>query len=291
MLNPSTDARIRRMVDGRSRVLERIAVGAPLRQVTRLLTEVCEEVDPEVICAVRLFDRRTGCLVQCGKSRLPQFFVEAMEGLRPGPYSASCGTAAFKGQRVIVHDVLHDPLWSGFLDLAERANVRACWAQPILSDAGVVHGAFVMYYATPHHPSPQDIDWLEGCAHIADIAIEHAEDSEELACLREQLELLVAERTQALEKTNQELREAVGTIQALYGLLPICASCKAIRSDADEWEELESYLAKRTSAEFSHGICPDCASRLYSPRSEVRLKVAARESEIQGVVAEHRRRS
>ncbi|MGE0326593.1 MAG: GAF domain-containing protein [Polyangiaceae bacterium] len=285
MYNPSADARIRRMVDGRSRVLERIAVGAPLRQVARLLTEVCEELDPEVIATVRLFDARSGCLVQCGKSRLPQFFVEALEGLRPGPFSACCGTAAFTAARVVVEDVFEDARWGAFVDVAQRANLRACWAQPILSAEGVVQGAFAMYYATPHRPTPEDIDWLEGCAHIASIAIEKAHDTDELACLRAHLQTVVAERTAALEHANRELREALGKIQALYGLLPICASCKAIRNDAGDWEELESYLAKRTAAEFSHGICPDCASQLYPRHSEVRLKAAARESEIREAVA------
>jgi len=44
----------------------------------------------------------------------------------------------------------------------------------------------------------------------------------------------------------------------LNGLLPICSYCKRIRSDENYWEQVESYIADHTGAEFSHGICPPC---------------------------------
>jgi CheY-like chemotaxis protein len=45
---------------------------------------------------------------------------------------------------------------------------------------------------------------------------------------------------------------------ALEGLLPICGYCKRIRNDQEEWSSLEGYIERRSHAEFSHGICPDC---------------------------------
>ena len=47
------------------------------------------------------------------------------------------------------------------------------------------------------------------------------------------------------------------------GILPICASCKKIRDDKGYWKQLESYISEHSEAEFSHGLCPDCAKRLY----------------------------
>jgi DNA-binding response OmpR family regulator len=66
-----------------------------------------------------------------------------------------------------------------------------------------------------------------------------------------------------LEKLNKELNEALSTIKTLHGILPICASCKKIRDDAGAWKQVESYIGEHTDAEFSHGICPDCAKKLY----------------------------
>ncbi len=66
-----------------------------------------------------------------------------------------------------------------------------------------------------------------------------------------------------LETRNRELQEALTRVQTLSGLLPICASCKKIRNDRGYWQQVESYLHEHTAVEFSHGICPDCAKRLY----------------------------
>lgn len=66
-----------------------------------------------------------------------------------------------------------------------------------------------------------------------------------------------------LEKLNKELNEALSTIKTLHGILPICASCKKIRDDAGAWQRVEEYIGEHTDAEFSHGICPDCAQKLY----------------------------
>lgn len=60
-----------------------------------------------------------------------------------------------------------------------------------------------------------------------------------------------------------ELQEAVEQIQTLSGLLPICAGCKKIRDDGGTWSEVETYVTRRSGASFSHGICPDCARKLY----------------------------
>ncbi|MCF7847705.1 MAG: hypothetical protein K9M45_02555 [Kiritimatiellales bacterium] len=66
-----------------------------------------------------------------------------------------------------------------------------------------------------------------------------------------------------LENANQKLQLALGRVKELGGLLPICASCKKIRDDTGYWKAVDSYLTDRTKAEFSHGICPECAKTLY----------------------------
>jgi PAS domain S-box-containing protein len=57
-----------------------------------------------------------------------------------------------------------------------------------------------------------------------------------------------------------ELREALAHVNTLRGLLPICSWCKKIRDDRGYWEEIERFVATRSGAHFSHGICPSCAT-------------------------------
>jgi CheY-like chemotaxis protein len=80
--------------------------------------------------------------------------------------------------------------------------------------------------------------------------------------LRHQMEARRA-REEELARSNQALREALHEIRTLRGLIPICASCKKIRSDAGLWQQIEVYLHEHTEAEFSHGLCPDCIDSLY----------------------------
>lgn len=59
------------------------------------------------------------------------------------------------------------------------------------------------------------------------------------------------------------LKKALDEIKTLKGIVPICASCKKIRDDKGFWNQLEVYIQEHSQAEFSHGICPDCAKKLY----------------------------
>lgn len=59
------------------------------------------------------------------------------------------------------------------------------------------------------------------------------------------------------------LRAVEEEVSQLRGLLPICASCRKIRGKDGGWTELETYVARRSGAEFTHSICPDCSHRLY----------------------------
>ena len=65
------------------------------------------------------------------------------------------------------------------------------------------------------------------------------------------------------ERLILELQEALTKVKTLSGLLPVCSSCKKIRNDKGHWEQMEIYIRDRSEADFSHGICPECAEKLY----------------------------
>ena len=60
-----------------------------------------------------------------------------------------------------------------------------------------------------------------------------------------------------------EREKALREVKILSGLLPICASCKRIKDETGTWTQIEGYIKKHSEAEFTHGICPECAERLY----------------------------
>ncbi|MFH7319488.1 HAMP domain-containing protein [Desulfurivibrio sp. D14AmB] len=90
--------------------------------------------------------------------------------------------------------------------------------------------------------------------------------SDEIGILGQAFDRMIEKRGQ-VEKEKEglidELQQALAEIKTLKGIIPICASCKKIRDDRGYWNQIEQFIRKHTRADLSHGICPDCASKLY----------------------------
>ncbi|NLF31012.1 MAG: response regulator [Planctomycetes bacterium] len=74
------------------------------------------------------------------------------------------------------------------------------------------------------------------------------------------------ERREILQERDRligELQSALDRVKQLSGLLPICSNCKKVRDDRGYWSQIESYIREHSEAEFSHGLCPECAAKLY----------------------------
>jgi hypothetical protein len=67
--------------------------------------------------------------------------------------------------------------------------------------------------------------------------------------------MLLAALTNLLGRQSRQLRRRV---QMLEGILPICAGCKSIRDEKNNWIQLEGYITSHSKAHFSHGFCPEC---------------------------------
>lgn len=85
-------------------------------------------------------------------------------------------------------------------------------------------------------------------------------DREELVA-RVQVGVRVARLRQRLAERVEELQSALANVRQLEGFIAICSYCKRIRSDAQQWEQMEHYISEHSHAQFSHGICPECIAR------------------------------
>lgn len=75
------------------------------------------------------------------------------------------------------------------------------------------------------------------------------------------LSLLLGLSTDALA-TLHKTAQLTSQIETLSGMLPLCAWCKKIRNDKGYWEQIEKYISVRSSASFTHGVCPECQKKL-----------------------------
>ncbi len=82
------------------------------------------------------------------------------------------------------------------------------------------------------------------------------------------LYIMRTRRDRMIRQKNRELQEALDHIELLTGMLPICANCKKVRDDKGYWVQVEQFVSKHTNATFSHGICPDCKSKLYGENKQ-----------------------
>ncbi|PKL52441.1 MAG: hypothetical protein CVV37_01275 [Nitrospira bacterium HGW-Nitrospira-1] len=75
--------------------------------------------------------------------------------------------------------------------------------------------------------------------------------------------LSIVNKEREQRELAKKLQDAFLEIKTLSGMIPICASCKKIRDDKGCWHQIEVYVRDHSDAEFTHGLCPDCAKKLY----------------------------
>ena len=121
-------------------------------------------------------------------------------------------------------------------------------------------------------------DVIAGLQAGADDYVTKPFDHEELRA-RVQVGVRIVELQTMLGARVVELEEALVRVRQLSGLLPICSYCKKVRDDRNYWQQVEQYVATHTNVQFSHGICPDCYSKVVEPQLDaaIRSRGASRE--------------
>jgi GAF domain-containing protein len=210
---------------GQSQILQKLAANAPLSEILKRLVLLIEAQAPDMLCSVLLLSDDGDHIVHGAAPSLPEEYVAAIDGASIGPKHGSCGTAMYRGEPVFVTDILTDPLWEDFRELAAPFGLRACWSTPILSGRGKVLGSFAMYYKEPRAPTGDEAGLTEVATRIAGLAIEHHAAREILA--RSQAELAQAAYAATtgkaaisiVEEVNQQLETIVDNAKKCLELL------------------------------------------------------------------------
>ena len=198
------------LLAGQRRVLEMVAVGAPLVQILDTLVVVLEEQSNDIICGICLVSSDGTKLEPIAGDSLPDNFRQGLAaGVPIAPNAGSCGTAAFRKQSVMVSDIATDPLWKAFRSLALDNGLHACWSTPIFSRDGNVLGTFAIYYREAREPDPQTSALVEVATRIAGIAIERTQAE---ATLQESKDILKA----TVESTADGILVVNGQGQVIY---------------------------------------------------------------------------
>ena len=170
----TAEVRRRRLLMAHRDVLARIAEGQPLARTLEMLVELIEESaeSDDAIASILLSSEDEAHLVSGAAPHLPDAYNEAIDGIEIGEGMGSCGTAAHRGEPVIVTDTQADPLWAEFRELAAEHGLRACWSTPITAADGKLMGTFAVYHRQVWTPTESEQQLVALMSQTAAVAID-----------------------------------------------------------------------------------------------------------------------
>lgn len=174
----------------RSDIVEMLTSGYTLQQVLAAIVYMIEDTIKGAYASILLLDENGKSLILGAAPSLPDTYNEAIDGLKIGPTAGTCGKAAYTAKRVVTEDILSDPHWAPWKDIAQKSWLRSCWSQPIKDAQGKVLGTFAVYHKEPTVPQEDELKMVESLSHLAMIAIEYYQLHEALQYSEKQYKLI-----------------------------------------------------------------------------------------------------
>jgi PAS domain S-box-containing protein len=230
--------------------LKLILIGAPLNQVLTAVIHLIEAHSVGMSCSIFLVEADGLHLRYAAAANLPEAYRAATEGACIGPDAGSCGTAAYLRQPVFVADILSDPKWAHYRDVALQSGLRAAWSSPIMAHDGKVLGTFCMYYREVRHPEPAEIQLIDYASRIAGIAI-------------------ARDRSQsALQQAHRELRQLIDFLPQHVVVLDAEGSLLQANQMLLDYHgcTLEEFQGAGTDERHRRDVHPDDLERARSER-------------------------
>jgi diguanylate cyclase (GGDEF)-like protein/PAS domain S-box-containing protein len=206
-------------------ILQLINQGSNLPTIFNQLAHRAEALHPGILCSILVLAEDGKHLRHGAAPSLPDFYNYAVDGLEIGDDVGSCGTAAFRGERIIVEDIQQHPYWAPFRGLAHCANVKSCWSQPVKNNKGHVLGTFAIYRRQVAQPSPAEIGLIEHYANLVLLAIESEQAELNLRLAATAFEshegMLVTDAKNLILRVNQAFTKITGyTAEDVIGKNP-----------------------------------------------------------------------
>jgi diguanylate cyclase (GGDEF)-like protein/PAS domain S-box-containing protein len=169
-----------RQLKAQQHIQEMIARHLPLAETLSAICRMVEQQLADGICSIMLFDPKQNTLDIIAGEGLSETFRTALKDIPIGPTVGTCGTSAYRQEIVVTPDIVKDPKWSNFHDLAQAEDVHACWSVPVLSPSSELLGTFATYYRTPKEPTTSEREHIENAAALVALAIGQHRDREAL---------------------------------------------------------------------------------------------------------------
>ncbi|MCA9066492.1 MAG: GAF domain-containing protein, partial [Planctomycetaceae bacterium] len=160
-------------------VFEQMAAKTPVSTILSTICLLAEEHLPESRTSLLLLDHRRR-IRQGASPNLPDELIRSITGIEIVDNLGSCGTAMYRGVRIITEDTQADERWAPFRDLVDRFHLRSCWSVPIHDSKGDVIGAFAVYHDCPATPTNDDLRLLDDLARLTSMVLMRADEDLQL---------------------------------------------------------------------------------------------------------------
>ncbi|MGB3295787.1 MAG: GAF domain-containing protein [Phormidesmis sp.] len=155
-----------------------------------------------------------------------------------------CAHAILDEGIMVVKDALSDERFATNTLVTCAPNIRFYAGVPLILADGYPLGTLCVIDHRPRELSAAQIKTLEALARQVVVQIE-------------------------LQRVSAQLADALAKVDAMAGLIPICSYCKGIRNDQGFWSTVEEFIAQRSDAEFTHGVCDRCMHQHFPEAAQV----------------------
>ncbi|HEY0290183.1 MAG TPA: PAS domain S-box protein, partial [Pseudomonas sp.] len=169
----------RQIRDLQQDVLETLVSDLSLMDMGDFLCRRVEMIAPEIISSILLVDAESK-LQPWAAPRLPAEYTANLTGVAIGDKAGSCGTAAFRGEPIMVIDIENDPLWGPYKSFALPHGLRACWSYPIKRRDGSVAAIFAFYFTECRGPDAFHERIVDACINLCTLAIYREESRQQI---------------------------------------------------------------------------------------------------------------
>ncbi len=253
---------------GQHEILEGIAAQRPLAESLERIARLHETMNPGALCSVLLLDDDGRHVLHGAAPSLPEAYNRTLDGLEIGEAHGSCGTAAWRGERVVVADIASHPYWENYREPALAHGLKACWSTPVFGSHHEVLGTFAVYYRESREPREEELHNIDRMLPITGIAIESArlvgrlrernrffEMSQEIFCILDP-------RHERLLQFNPSLPRLSG-----YGASELTSrSYREFLQPEDRGDSSDPMLVRDRSGEWVHEFVNRCLCRDGSER-------------------------
>lgn len=163
-----------------NRLLSDLALSSEISPFLNEVIKTVEQFLPGCKVSILTLNREHNTLHSGAENSLPDFYNDAIEGVKIGENVGSCGAAAFLNKPVIVENINAHINWQPYLALTQQANLHACWSIPFTDSYKDVMGTFAIYHHEVKAPTDAEIEIVKVAALITSVAMEKVKLEEQL---------------------------------------------------------------------------------------------------------------